>query len=146
MSYTFSETNKTLDFATPLVTKAQVLLICGDEIDDMSDDEAESFINTAHILLCSVLDGYGLPSLLLIEIEKYLAGHFGTLAFPSIHREGLAGLSSSIVAKVGLGLQNTRYGQSAISLDPTGKLKEISDGKLIPNVRMSSIGYQKTYD
>lgn len=145
MAYEYNEQNKVLDLDAPLITKEQVLLIAGDEIEDMSDDEAVSFINTAHVLICSVLDGYGVPTVLLVEIEKYLAGHFGTLAFPSIQRERFAVMSSSIGMKLGLGLQNTRYGQSAISLDPTGKLKELSDGKQSVKVGVTNIGKSSYY-
>jgi len=146
MTYTYTEANENLDIETPVVTKAQVLLVSGDEIDDMSDDEAVSFINTAHVLLVTILDGYSLPNLILIEIEKYLAAHYATLAYPSIHRDRLSVMSSTIVAKIGLGLQNTRYGQAAISLDPTGRLQEISDGEIAKIAKLTSLGNGVAYD
>ena len=146
MSYTYLEANENLDIETPLVTKAQVLLVSGDEIDDMTDPESVSFINTAHVLLVTILDGYSLPNLVLIEIEKYLAAHYATLAYPSIQRERLSVLTSTIVSKIGLGLQNTRYGQGAISLDPTGRLQEISDGKMSKQVKVTSLGNGVAYD
>jgi len=146
MTYTYTEANENLDIETPLVTKAQVLLVSGDEIDDMSDDEATSFINTAHVLLVTILDGYSLPNLMLVEIEKYLAAHYATLAYPSIQRDRLSVMASTIVSKIGLGLQNTRYGQGAISLDPTGRLQEISDGEIAKTVKLTSLGNGVAYD
>jgi len=146
MTYAYTEANENLDIETPLVTKAQVLLVSGDEIDDMSDDEATSFINTAHVLLVTILDGYSLPNLMLVEIEKYLAAHYATLAYPSIQRDRLSVMASTIVSKIGLGLQNTRYGQGAISLDPTGRLQEISDGEIAKTVKLTSLGNGVAYD
>lgn len=143
--YTFSETKRVLDLETPLITRDQLLLICGDEIEDMTEDQSTSFITTAHVMLVSVLDGYGIPVILMTEIEKYLGGHFATLAFPSIQRDRLGPMSSTVFGKLGLGLQNTRYGQTAISLDPTGILKELSDGVKRPQVRLTSIGSGKIH-
>ena len=146
MTYPYVEANANLEIGTPLVTKEQVLLCAGDELDDMTDPEATSFIFTAHVLIVTMLDGYSLPDELLVEIEKYLAAHYGTLAYPSIQRERLAVMATTIVAKIGLGLQNTRYGQAAISLDPTGVLQEISDGKQRILVQMLSVGNGRQFD
>lgn len=49
-------------------------------------------------------------------------------------------MSASYFGKLGLGFQNTRYGQSAIALDPTGTLKDLSDGKRPAVVRLTSLG------
>jgi len=146
MAYTYLEANKVLDTTVPLVTEAQLLLVCGDEIDDLLPAESASFINTAHIMLCVMLDGYSLPNLLLIEIEKYLSAHYATLAYPAIQREGLAGMSTSFATKIGYGLQNSRYGQTAISLDPTGRLQELSDGKKSLNAMITNIGAGRDYN
>ena len=144
--YVFSESSKVLDYETPLVTKSQLLLVTGDELEDIDDDEATAFINTAHIMLVANLDGYGIPTVLLTEIEKYLAGHFGTLAYPAVQREGLSVMNTRFATKLGLGLQNTRYGQAAISLDPTGNLKKLSDGEKTIKASITSLGWGRLYN
>jgi len=143
--YSYDASTTALVIETPLATKAQLLLVAGDEIDEVTDDEAASFIMTAHVMVCTYLDGYGIPTVLLTEIEKYLSAHFGTLAFPAVQREGLAVMTNSFATKLGLGLQNTRYGQSAIALDPTGNLKKLSDGEKSISVSITSLGSGRIY-
>lgn len=144
-SYTYTEADKVLDIDTPLVTEANLLLIAGDELEDIDTNESAAFIHTAHTMVVVYLDGYSIPTVLLTEIEKYLAAHFGTLAYPAVQREGLSVLRTTFATKLGLGLQNTRYGQSAIGLDPTGILKDLSDGTVTAPPRITSLGYGVIY-
>lgn len=136
MAYTYNESAKTLDASTPLVTRDGLLLICKEIDEDTPEAETTSFISTAHTLICELLDGYGVSTSLLTEIEKYLAAHFATLSYNTVQREGLGPLSRSYAVKLDKGLDYTRYGQQAVSLDPTGVLKNV--GKLEPSIR--SIG------
>jgi hypothetical protein len=140
MTYEFSESKKVLNIEEPLVTRESLLFVCKEIDEDTAEDETTSYINTAHVTVCSLLDGYGIPLLLLTEIEKYLAAHFAVLAYPSIQREAMGPMSASYFGKLGLGFQNTRYGQSAIALDPTGVLKDLSDGKRPVIARLTSLG------
>ena len=140
MSYTYSEAAKVLDEDVPLVTVEMLLLICKEIDTDTPDAETESFIADAHTLVCSLLDGWGVVTSLLTLIEKNLAAHFAALTYPSTLRETLGPMSSAYALKVGMGLEATRYGQTAVALDPTGKLKDFSDGKGKKSVVMYSIG------
>lgn len=140
MTYEYSEENVVLDLATPLVTSASLLLVCKEIDNDTPEDEITSFINSAHVLVCNTLDGYGISTALITEIERYLSAHFAVLAYPSVQREQIGPMSNSFFGKLGTGLENTRYGQSAIAMDPTGILKEFSDGKRRIRVRMTSLG------
>ena len=128
MSWTYDSATKTLDEQTMLATRDMVLKICKEIDADTPEAETASFIESAHVLLCSVLDGYGVPTPLMTQIEKYLAAHFAAIAYPVVKREGLGPMSRSYESKVNLRLDNTKYGQQALALDPTGRLSELSAG------------------
>ena len=140
MSYAYDVTKKVLDEQVPLVTRTQVLVICKEIDEDTPEDETELFIGTAHTLMCSLLDGYGIPASLTQKIELYLAAHFANLSYPTKSREGMGPMSRSFALKVETGLEATRYGQTAIALDSTGELKKFSDGKGTKQIVMRSIG------
>lgn len=140
MTYEYSDLNKVLDLESPLVTRTSLLLVCKEIDEDTPETETISFINSAHVLVCNTLDGYGISTTLITEIERYLAAHFAVLAYPSVQREQIGPMSNSFFGKLGTGLENTRYGQSAIAMDPTGILKEFSDGKRRIRMRMTSLG------
>ena len=139
-SYTYNEDAKVLIEDEPLVTAEILLLICKEIDEDTPEAEVASFIADGHTLVCSLLDGWGIATTLLTLIEKNLAAHFAALTYPSTLKEGLGPMSASYALKVGLGLEATRFGQTALALDPTGQLKEFSDGKGKRPVNMRSIG------
>lgn len=140
MIYRYSEAAKVLDLETPLVLRAQLLTICKEVDADTPEEETTEFIKSAHVVLCNVLDGYGVPGSTLEQIEKYLAAHFAALTYPSVQREGLGPMSRSFAIKAGDGIAATRYGQMAIGLDPTGMLKKFSDGQGVKTVTVLSVG------
>lgn len=136
MPYTYSASARTLDENTPLVDRDDLLLICKEIDTDTPADETTSFISSAHTVVVTRLDGYGLSESLLTKIELYVAAHFAMLSYPAVERETLGPLSKKYVSKVDLGLNNSRYGQMALSMDPTGKLG-VADKRA---VKMYSIG------
>ena len=140
MSYTYSESAKVLDEDTPLVDRDDLLLVCKEIDEDTPEAETTAFIADAHTLMCALLDGWGVPSSILTLIEKQLAAHFAALTYPSTVREGLGPLSTSYSLKAGMGLEASRYGQTALALDPTGVLKDFSDGNRKRPVIVRSIG------
>ena len=94
-------------------------------------------IDTANVLVDDQLLGKGLSTVLLKQIELYLAAHFasimytdGTLATQEI---GEARERYHNIYKQGL--QSTRYGQQAILLDTTGTLAELSAATESPRLR-----------
>ena len=140
-TYTYDEDALALDMEQPLIDRLGLLLICKEIDDGTPESETDSFIQSAHIMVCNVLDGYGLNEALLTQIERYLAAHFAVLSYPSVQREAVGPLSSTYaIGRTGTGLENTRYGQQAIALDPTGLLKEHSDGKKPVRASVNSIG------
>lgn len=140
MNWTYNAATKVLVEQTPLATRDMLLKICKEIDSDTPETETTSFIESAHVLLCAVLDGYGIPTSLLTQIEKYLSAHFAVIAYPATQREGVGPLTRSYVSKVDLRLDNTRYGQQALAIDPTGVLAEISAGKFKKSVAGYSLG------
>lgn len=123
MDYEYSEASKTLTEDSPLVTRADLLLICKEVDEDTPETETSDFINTAHVFVCNTIDGYGVPASVLKKIEQYLAAHFATLTYSTVQRDSMGPMGRSFALKVDLGFGATRYGQMAVSLDPTGMLE-----------------------
>lgn len=140
MGYAYDELSKVLDPEVPLVTREVLLMTCKEIDEDTPESETAMFIADAHIVVCANLDGWGIPLSLLSLIEKQLSAHFAVLAYPSTSREALGPMSRSYLLKAGDGYASTRYGQSAVSLDPTGVLKKLSDGTGIRAPAMHSLG------
>ena len=136
MPYTYSADALSLDIETPLIDRDDLLLVCKEIDEDTPESETTEFVSSAHIVVTTRLDGYGLPEALLTTIETYIAAHFAVLTYPATERETLGPMSRKYVSKVDLGLNNSRYGQMAIAIDPTGKLAQ-PDTRA---VKMYSIG------
>lgn len=136
MDYSYNEANRVLSETVPLVTRAEVLLICKEIDEDTPVDETTSFIGTAHAFLYDQLDGYGITLALMKQIELYLSAHFATLTYSTVSRRGMGPMAESFALKVDLGFNATRYGQMAMSIDPTGRLADPRKKQ----VRMLSLG------
>lgn len=98
-----------------------------------SDKDISAFILTALLVVDETLDGQGLSQARLDQIATYLAAH---LVAQDLERGGLTrskdGESEDDYASYGskaLGYASTRWGQTAIALDTTGKLEATSPGK-----------------
>jgi hypothetical protein len=69
---------------------------------------------------------------LLTEIEKYLAAHFYQIADPGYQSRSTGGASGQFTGQTAMVLNQTRYGQMAMTLDMSGALerrsKEVEEG------------------
>lgn len=100
----------------------------------LTGDAVLPFIRTASLLVDEHLAPISpaLGASLLKEIETYLAAHFITLYEPRVKREdgGSVGFSYEGAAKDGaMGLSSSRYGQTAMMLDPSGTLSALNSEK-----------------
>lgn len=128
--YTYDETKKVLDIAVPLTNKSELLAICK-EVDESTDTiELDMFINTAHIVVVENLDGYSLSTERLTAIERYLAAHFAAITYAQAVFESVGKVQASYSMKIALNLDQTRYGQQAKFLDPTGELGTLNEEKV----------------
>ena len=98
---------------------------------DLAEDTVDRFILSANRLVERQLVASGKPytETDLTEIELYLACHFCCLIDPRTKSESLEGISASFEGGSGNGLESSRYGQMAISLDPYGMLKKAGNQK-----------------
>lgn len=96
---------------------------------DLGQTIVERFIVSASMIVDQQLVGEGLSADLLKEIELYLAAHFCTLRDPRTAQEKADGVEFRYEGKTGEGLKASHYGAMALTLDPTGKLSDLSDAK-----------------
>lgn len=88
---------------------------------ELTDSRIQAFILGANELVTHHL-GDDLEESLLKEIERWVAAHFMT----SFERQAIEEKAGPVEQKFsdvfGMGLESSTYGQTAKSLDPTGKL------------------------
>lgn len=113
-------------------TAPKVEDILGDNYDGKT--RLVGFINTANALTtevatCAANRQATLSSTLLERIECWLAAHFYG-HHDQFYKEKETGKARAIFqGETGMGLQSTQYGQTAITLDTSGCLKAMSEGK-----------------
>ena len=92
---------------------------------DLTETQINNFINMAYyrsLPLAGNLGDCGGDDM-LGEIQKNLAAHFITMREPETQSERMAdGASVTFAGQYGMGLKRTRYGQTALDLDCSGKL------------------------
>ena len=89
------------------------------------------FIQTASNLVDRVQEADSTISESTLEIiERWLSAHFYALYKPRPLKESVGSANVTLQPfPGGKGLESTPYGQTALSLDPTGVLKSLSKGK-----------------
>jgi hypothetical protein len=89
----------------------------------MTDAQMDPFITAANALVTDRLSGQGLSNDTLEQIEKFLAAHFASAFDPRVESQKALDSSVKYQVSIGDGLESTQYGQIAICLDTTGRLK-----------------------
>ena len=95
---------------------------------NVDDLNITTFITTANNLINQKLEG-NLEDVILHEIEKWLSAHFVTISVRQPQRYSLGDEDISYDNELGLGLDNTMYGQQAKLLDTTGALSSLGQKK-----------------
>jgi len=89
------------------------------------------FIESANLLVTSILADSGLSSDLLKEIERWLSAHFLSMSFErQTIREEIGGDTSEQYSKLGHGLSASTYGQTVKMLDTTGMMDAAINKKM----------------
>ena len=101
----------------PIITTLEVREISGASTADLSP-----FIRVANTLINEHLDDQELSQALLREIGLYLAAHFAFLYEGQVKSEKIGASSTTFNMATDLALLSTTFGQTAIFLDPSGKL------------------------
>lgn len=89
---------------------------------DLSDTRLGSFIAGAHQAVQAQLKDAGLDEELLKEIERWLSAHYVTAFERQAIQEKAGPVEQRFSDAFGMGLDSSTYGQTAKSLDPTGRL------------------------
>jgi hypothetical protein len=107
-------------------TIAAVRALLASQNVNRDDVDLASFIATAGLMVDGHLLGRGISELLLAEIEKYLAAHVTVLAGITAGVSSQSADDASITYTAGqlntAQLENSHFGQVAITLDVSGTL------------------------
>ena len=96
---------------------------------EVSDDDLVAYVTSASVFVDNLFSAAGLDDSLLTELEKWICAHFVASTRTQQLQEAKAGpVEFRAQGKTGMGFESTHYGQTAISLDPTGLLKDASLG------------------
>ncbi len=99
------------------------------EYDAKSVPDVLPFIEVANFLVSTHCEPEGASEIELELVERWLSAHFYHLRIMEVASESAGPVSQTNQYKVDLGFQVTRYGQQAIRIDSSGKLKQL-DAKL----------------
>jgi hypothetical protein len=99
------------------------------EILDTDITNLAPFIRVASNLVERHLLTAGLTAAELKEIERWLAAHFTCAMDPRAARETVGDTSVTYEGQTAMGLDATRYGQMAKTLDPSGVLATLGKGR-----------------
>lgn len=92
------------------------------ELDTLTDSQITAFMNDANQIVDNRLKGHTTDANLTL-IEKWLAAHLCAMREQRVSEETVGPITMRYEGDdYGQGLESTRYGQTAIQLDPTGRL------------------------
>jgi len=88
----------------------------------LEDSEVDVYIGIANPIVTDVMDGSGIGTVRLEEIERWLTAHFITVTRERMgDAEKLGEASIKYIGKFGMGLDSTPFGQTVQILDTTGQ-------------------------
>lgn len=118
---------RTTATAVKLIIETDVNIVLGD------DTGLDPFIETASAIVDDHLTDAGYDSTRLEQIERWLAAHCYAHRDPRATNETARGVGQQFQFRIGLGLNQTTFGQMAMRLDKKGILaawdKALSEGR-----------------
>ena len=97
---------------------------------ELTDENIEAYIGSAHVMLNSAFVGVSINSDLRLELETWVTAHMIASTREQQLSEASAGSAKAkFQGQTGLGLNSTFYGQVAKNMDTTGTLLRL-DGKI----------------
>ena len=105
----------------PRVTAAEVKQVFDTSLED---DRLVPFIAQADLIIDEELVGRDLSDARLKLISQHLSAHYASLALDRrADQEGVAGATITYQGRTGMGFNATQYGQTALELDNSGRLR-----------------------
>lgn len=100
------------------------------DLDGWDDGLIEGYIESADNFLQEAYSGVAVTDRLYDEVSRWLTAHMiaSTRERVSV-KEGAGGAEIQYADIFEKGLNSTQYGQTAVALDTTGRLNELSGGK-----------------
>lgn len=101
----------------------------------------QAMIDTADVLVQIHIDPVGdtrVTPELRDQIVKWLSAHFCAISDPETKEESADGVRTVFRGKTTMGLNFTSYGQQAMTIDPTGKLRNLAEGTKSLSYHLSS--------
>jgi hypothetical protein len=117
----------------PRATEAEVLEIMDTTL---TGEQITPFLRSANQLVTSTLVDKGYTDDDLQEIEMWLAAHFATARYPQIAQEKVGDAAVHYEGKSGMGLESSRYGQTAMSLEYQGTLARLNKGVGLAEIKV----------
>lgn len=110
-------------------TSAAVIELLGDDYNGTT--VLTGFISTANVLVtrvaaCAAAKGITLTAEELELMERWLSAHFYQQSDKGYSQRATLGASGTFGGKTDMGLNSTMYGQSAMTMDPSGCLAAIT--------------------
>jgi hypothetical protein len=96
----------------------------------LTESQVTPYISDANAMVNSVLADEGLSDSLLTTIEKWLAAHFIAITKSRQPQYKKIGDGAESYPKLGMNMQTTTYGQTAIAFDTSGKLANIGKKRI----------------
>jgi len=114
-------------------SQGAVQAILLDDYDSVNSPSLQPFIDTANVIVsrvatCATAKGKTLSSTELELIERWLAAHGYAMVDQPYQSKTTQQASATFQGRTGMGLEATKYGQQALSVDYSGCLKAIASG------------------
>lgn len=97
----------------------------------LNEPTIEAMLTTAETIIATYIDPLAdarVTGTVRDQIKIWLGAHFCAIRDPQAKEESSDGIRTVFHGKSDLGLNATIYGQQAILIDPTGKLRKIDKG------------------
>lgn len=105
----------------------------------LTDAGVTAYITAANNFVTAHLDGL-LDDDLLAEIERWVAAHMIAGTQERMAKKEEAGTAKvEYLGEAKMGLYATFYGQTAVSLDSSGTLKQVADDELTKTISMQAL-------
>lgn len=112
----------------------QALMLPGKDYDTENAPSLTGFIATASVIVdravtCASNRGITISDTESELMERWVAAHAYCMSDPTYASKSTQGASASFTGQTGMHLEQTRYGQTAMDLDPSGCLARVGKQK-----------------
>jgi uncharacterized protein (DUF1697 family) len=96
----------------------------------LTESEVDTYITDANLMVTSILGNEGLSDSLMETIEKWVAAHFIAMTKSRQPQYKKIGDGAESYPELGMNMQTTTYGQTALAFDTSGKLANVGKKRI----------------